>query len=167
MAERPKGLILDLRYNGGGYLTGAIDIASEFLDREKILSIKHRDPEDDEVIYANGQSRLSDLPLAVLINLGSASASEIVAGAIQDYEEGLIIGEPSFGKGTVQSVENLIGGSSLRVTTAKWFTPNDRNITETGIEPDLFVERTVEDFEADHDPQMEAAIEYLNEDQVQ
>jgi carboxyl-terminal processing protease len=161
--QRPKGIILDLRYNGGGYLDGAIDIASEFLEKEKVVTIKKRNPEEDEVIYVNGQARIANFPLVILINKGSASASEIVAGAIQDHNRGIVIGEPSFGKGTVQEVENLIGGSSLRITVAKWFTPNDTNISETGIIPDIIVERTIEDFEEDHDPQLETAIKYLEE----
>ena len=99
--------------------------------------------------------------MVVLINKGSASASEIVAGAIQDYGRGKIIGEQSFGKGTVQEVENLIDGSSLRVTVAKWYTPNNNNISEVGIKPDIDVKRTVEDMAANKDPQLDAAIEYL------
>jgi len=161
LLERPKGVILDLRYNGGGYLDGAVDIASEFMEKEKVVTIKKRNPEEDEVIYVNGQARMANVPLAVLINKGSASASEIVAGAIQDNNRGKVIGENSFGKGTVQTVENLVGGSSLRVTIAKWFTPNDQNINETGIKPDIVVERGVEDLEANKDPQLEKALEYL------
>lgn len=162
LLKRPKGIVLDLRYNGGGYLDGAIDITSEFLEKEKVVTIKKRNPEEDEVIYVNGQARMANLPLVVLINKGSASASEIVAGAIQDHNRGKIIGVQSFGKGTVQSVENLIGGSSLRVTIAKWFTPNDQNINESGITPDIVIERTIEDIEAGKDPQLEKAIEYLD-----
>lgn len=159
--QRPEGAILDLRYNGGGYLDGAVDIVSEFIEQGKVVTIKKRNPEEDEVIYANGQARITSIPLVVLINKGSASASEIVAGAIQDSNRGYIIGEQSFGKGTVQEVENLIGGASLRITVAKWFTPNDNNISEVGITPDLIVERTTEDFENNEDPQLDAAIEYL------
>ena len=161
LAKRPTGVVLDLRYNGGGYLEGAIDIASEFLEKEKVVTIKKRNPEEDEVIYVNGQARMANVPLAVLINRGSASASEIVAGAVQDHNRGTVIGESSFGKGTVQSVENLIGGSSLRITIAKWFTPNDQNINETGITPDIEVERTLDDIESGEDPQLEKAIEIL------
>jgi carboxyl-terminal processing protease len=161
LSERPTGVVLDLRYNGGGYLDGSIDITSEFLENEKVVTIKKRNPEEDEIIYVNGQARMANIPLVVLINKGSASASEIVAGAIQDHNRGTIIGEPSFGKGTVQTVENLIGGSSLRITIAKWFTPNDQNINESGITPDIIVERTIEDIEAGKDPQLEKALEHL------
>lgn len=161
LANRPIGIVLDLRYNGGGYLDGAVDIVSEFIDKGKVVSVKKRNPEEDEVIYVTGKARLSNIPLAVLINKGSASASEIVAGAIQDYDRGIVIGETSFGKGTVQEVENLIDGSSLRVTVAKWYTPNNRNISEVGIEPDIKVERTTEDIEAQKDPQLETALDHL------
>jgi len=161
--KRPKGIILDLRYNGGGFLDGAVDIASEFIEKGKVVTIKKRNPEMDEVIFVNNQARLANQPLAVLINKGSASASEIVAGAIQDHKRGIIIGETSFGKGTVQEVESLIGGASLRITVAKWFTPNDQNISETGIIPDIIVERSLDDFENDDDPQLNAAIDYINE----
>ncbi len=163
LKNRPKGVVLDLRYNGGGYLDGAIDITSEFLEKEKVVTIKRRNPEDDEIIYVNGQAQMINVPLAVLINRGSASASEIVAGAIQDHKRGTIIGENSFGKGTVQTVENLVGGSSLRVTIAKWFTPNDQNINETGITPDFVIERTPEDYENRVDPQLNKALELLLE----
>lgn len=159
--NRPDGIILDLRYNGGGYLDGAVDIASEFIEKGTVVTIKKRNPEEDEVIYVNGQARAVNIPLAVIINKGSASASEIVAGAVQDHDRGVVIGENSFGKGTVQEVENLIGGSSLRITIAKWFTPNGTNISEVGITPDTIVERTTEDYENNEDPQLDAAIEYL------
>lgn len=161
LSKRPKGVVLDLRYNGGGYLEGSIDITSEFIEKGKVVSVKKRKLEEDEVIYVNGKARMANIPLVVLINKGSASASEIVAGAIRDHERGVIIGETSFGKGTVQEVENLIDGSSLRVTVAKWYTPNNVNITEVGIVPDIEIERTLEDIEADLDPQLKAALEYL------
>jgi carboxyl-terminal processing protease len=161
--NRPKGIILDLRYNGGGYLDGAVDIVSEFIEKGKVVTIKKRNPEEDEIIYVNGQARMASQPLAILINKGSASAAEIVAGAIQDHERGTVIGENSFGKGTVQEVENLIGGSSLRMTVAKWFTPNDTNISEAGITPDIIVELDYEDLENGDDPQLNAAIDYINE----
>ena len=161
LPKRPDGIVLDLRYNGGGYLDGAVDIVSEFIEKGKVVSVKKRDPEEDEIIYVSGKARIVSIPLVVLINKGSASASEIVAGAIRDHGRGIIIGEPSFGKGTVQEVENLIDGSSLRITVAKWYTPNNVNISEVGIVPDIEVERTIEDMEADRDPQLDAALDYL------
>ncbi|MFC1733420.1 S41 family peptidase [candidate division KSB1 bacterium] len=161
LPKRPNGIVLDLRYNGGGYLEGAVDISSEFIEKGEVVSVKKRNPEEDEVIYVNERARVISIPLAVLINKGSASASEIVAGAIRDNNRGIIIGETSFGKGTVQEVDNLVDGSSLRVTIAKWFTPNNVNISEKGIVPDIEVERTLEDLEANLDPQLDAALEYL------
>ncbi|MBI5411909.1 S41 family peptidase [Candidatus Peregrinibacteria bacterium] len=163
LSKSPQGLILDLRFNGGGYLDSAVAIASEFIEKGKVVTIKKRDPADDEVIYVNGKARVTTLPMVVLINKGSASASEIVAGALQDYKRAYLIGEQSFGKGTVQEVDNLIGGSSLRVTIAKWYTPNDKNITEVGITPNLTVARTTDDFQKGRDPQLDAAFKYLNE----
>lgn len=161
LQKNPKGVILDLRYNGGGYLEGAVDIVSEFIDSGKVVSVKKRNPSKDEVIYVNGKARIASIPMVVLINKGSASASEIVAGAVQDHKRGTVIGEQSFGKGTVQEVENLIDGSSLRLTVAKWYTPNGNNISEVGITPDIKVERTLEDIEAGDDPQLDEAIKYL------
>jgi carboxyl-terminal processing protease len=161
LPKGPKGIVLDLRYNGGGYLDGAVDIVSEFMDKGKVVTVKKRNPAEDEVIYVNGKARVASVPMAVLINKGSASASEIVAGSIQDNARGKIIGEQSFGKGTVQEVENLIDGSSLRVTIAKWYTPNNNNITEVGITPDIVVKRTPEDMQANKDPQLDAALDYL------
>lgn len=161
MAKSPKGLILDLRFNGGGYLDAAVDVTSEFVAKGKVVSIKKRNPNEDEVIYVNGKARTMNIPMVVLINKGSASASEIVAGALQDHKRAHLIGEASFGKGTVQEVANLIGGSSLRVTIAKWYTPNNKNITEVGITPDQIVERSTEDFQKGRDPQLKAAIDYL------
>ena len=159
--KRPKGVILDLRYNGGGYLDGAVDILSEFQEKGKVVSVKKRNPEEDEVIYVTGKARMSTVPMVVLVNKGSASASEIVAGAIRDNGRGIIIGETTFGKGTVQEVENLIDGSSLRITIAKWYTPNNINISKVGITPDIEVERTIEDVKANLDPQLDAALDYL------
>lgn len=162
LTKHPKGVVLDLRFNGGGYLDGAVDILSEFVEKDKVVTIKKRNSEEDETIYASDQARMLNMPLVVLINKGSASASEIVAGAIQDLERGTLVGEESFGKGTVQEVQSLIGGASLRVTIAKWFTPKGQNINETGISPDVVVERTEEDYNANRDPQLEKALELLN-----
>lgn len=163
LIERPEGIILDLRYNGGGYLDGAVDIVSEFVEKGKVVSVKKRNPEEDEAIYVTGKAKVAKTPLVVLINKGSASASEIVAGAIHDNSRGLVLGETSFGKGTVQEVQNLVDGSSLRITIAKWYTPNNINISEVGIEPDKEVIRTIDDIKANRDPQLDAALEYLKQ----
>lgn len=157
-----KGIVLDLRYNGGGYLDAAVDILSDFLEGKQAAVInKQREEDEDEILYTNESSRLSDLPLVVLVNEGSASASEILAGAIQDYKRGLVMGEQTFGKGSVQVVESLSDGSSLRVTIAKWYTPNDRSISDVGITPDTVVTQDETDLENGIDTQLEAAIDYL------
>ncbi len=158
----PKGIILDLRNNGGGYLDISVDILSEFLtDNADVVTIKRRNEADNETMHVSGNAKLADVPLVVLINGGSASASEIVAGAIQDHKRGLLIGEQSFGKGSVQEVDPLPDGSSLRMTIAKWYTPNGKNIDKVGIKPDMEVKLTQEDADKDKDPQLDAAIKYL------
>ncbi len=154
------GLIVDLRFNGGGYLEGAVDVASLFLPRGKIVSVQRRGT-DLEHHYAYGRPLFPDKPLVVLINQGSASASEIVAGALQDHKRATIIGMKSFGKGTVQEVVDLPGGSSLRVTTARWLTPEGKNLGKEGVHPDIIVDRSAEDFEKERDPQLDAAKEWL------
>ena len=158
----PKGLIMDLRYNGGGYLDISVDILSELMkDNAEVVTIKRREEADNETLHVTGTARLADLPLVVLINNGSASASEIVAGAVQDHKRGLILGEQSFGKGSVQEVDKLPDGSSLRITIAKWYTPLGKNIDKVGIKPDMEVKLTDADTEADKDPQLDAAMTYL------
>jgi len=140
--NKPKGIILDLRYNGGGYLDSAVDMLSYLIESDlAAVSIKTRNQENDETLYTskNGKKILT-VPLVVLVNGGSASASEIVAGAIQDHKRGVVIGTQTFGKGTVQEVEFLEDGSSLRLTMAEWLTPNQRQINKTGITPDILVE---------------------------
>jgi carboxyl-terminal processing protease len=154
------GIILDLRGNPGGRLDMAIDIAGMFIEDGVVVSesgqrnVEHK---------ARGKALVGDLPVAVLVDGGSASASEIVAGAIQDYGRGLLIGEQTFGKGSVQTLYDLSDGSMLRVTTARWFTPNGRQINGNGLEPDIEVEY---DPDQPTDTQLRAAIDYLL-DQIQ
>lgn len=159
--QEAEGVILDLRFNGGGFLDGAVDVVSAFLKEGKVVTIKKRNGSGNETLNVSGDVKLEKMPLVVLINAGSASASEIVAGAIQDHKRGLILGEQSFGKGTVQEVMPLQDGSSLRLTIAKWFTPNGVNITETGVTPDQKVEMTIDDYKNQKDPQLEKAMDYL------
>jgi carboxyl-terminal processing protease len=162
--DEPQGLIVDLRYNGGGYLDIAVEMLSYLLDSGlPAVSIHERDANGDEVINTNGGQKLLDVPLVVLVNEGSASASEIVAGAIQDHERGIVMGVQSFGKGTVQSVEFLEDGSSVRLTIAEWFTPDGRAIQDIGITPDIIVELYEDDLENDYDRQLEEAKRYLEE----
>ncbi len=134
-----KGLILDLRNNGGGLLNQSIKVADLFLDDGKILSIKGRNKKNTKVFKASDSGKKRDYPMVVLINGGSASASEIVAGALQDHKRALILGTTSFGKGSVQTVETLRDGSGLKLTIARYYTPNDRSIQAKGIEPDIYL----------------------------
>ena len=160
MAQKPKGLILDLRNNPGGLLDVAIDVASQFISRGPILVERFKSGAEQEYLPKGGGLAL-DVPLVVLVNGASASASEIVAGAIQDSGRGILIGERTFGKGSVQLSHTLSDGSELRVTTAHWFTPKGRAIQGEGLVPDIVVEVTDEDLAAGRDPQLERAIEYL------
>lgn len=132
-----KGLVLDLRNNGGGLLNQAIQVSDLFLDEGKILSIKGRNKKNTKEYMATPATDTRSYPLVVLINGGSASASEIVAGALQDQKRALILGTTSFGKGSVQTVETLRDGSGVKLTIARYFTPNGRSIQAKGIEPDI------------------------------
>lgn len=161
--EKPVGLVLDLRGNTGGYLAAAIDVASEFLDDEIVLVERFGDG-TEQTYLADSGGLATDIPLVVLINAGSASASEIVAGAIQDLGRGLLVGETSYGKGSVQNWIPLSNDQgAVRVTIARWYTPNDRQINEIGLEPDFDIAFTEEDFENEIDPQLDKAIELLRE----
>lgn len=134
-----KGLILDLRDNGGGLLDQAISVSDIFLDGGEILSIKGRHKGSSKVFRANPIEKNRDYAMVVLINGGSASASEIVAGALQDHKRALVLGTTSFGKGSVQTVERLRDGSGLKLTIARYYTPSGRTIQAKGIEPDIVV----------------------------
>jgi carboxyl-terminal processing protease len=137
-SEKPlKGLVLDLRNNGGGLLNQAISISDEFLDNGAIVSMKGREKKNTKVFNATPSQVKRTYPIVVLINGGTASASEIVAGALQDHKRALVIGTTSFGKGSVQTVENLRDGSGLKLTIARYYTPNGRSIQAKGIEPDI------------------------------
>jgi carboxyl-terminal processing protease len=162
--EEPAGLIVDLRYNGGGYLDIAVEMLSYLLETGlPAVSIHERAENNNEVLMTNGGPKLLDVPLVVLVNEGSASASEIVAGAIQDHERGIVMGVQSFGKGTVQEVEFLEDGSSIRLTIAEWHTPDGRAIQSVGLTPDIIVEVYDDDAENEYDRQLEEAKRYLEE----
>ncbi len=136
-----KGLILDLRDDPGGLLNQAIKVSDLFLEKGKILSVKGRLKKNDQVFEATPNEVKRDYPIVVLINGGSASASEIVAGALQDQKRALILGTTSFGKGSVQSVETLRDGYGLKLTIARYYTPSGRSIQAKGIKPDIIVKR--------------------------
>lgn len=162
LLDKSKGLIVDVRGNGGGYLETSVEIISEFISGQKpAVIIKRRDATNNETLKTSGSAKLADIPMVVLVDKGSASASEILAGAIQDYKRGILIGEKTFGKGSVQEISDLPDGSRLRMTIAKWFTPLDRSIDAVGIAPDKEVVYTDKDAAAGNDPQLKAAVEYL------
>ena len=166
LSQRPTGLILDLRNNPGGLLSAAVDVASEFLDRGLVL-VERRSLDDQGVEYSARRGGVAtSIPLVVLVNEGSASASEIVAGAVQDRQRGILIGTTTFGKGSMQIPYTLSDGSSLIVTIARWYTPNGRGIDGQGLEPDIVVEMDPSAVLSDKDIQLERAIEYLLEKQV-
>ncbi|MBO4276433.1 S41 family peptidase [Candidatus Saccharibacteria bacterium] len=151
-------VILDLRGNGGGYVSAAQDLLSLWLDNQKILVQKSKHYGNTTTNTASGRAILKDMKTIVLVNGSTASASEIVAGALQDYGKATILGEKTYGKGVVQSLfDGLSGGATLKVTTAEWYTPKDRSINQTGITPDVEVERTYEDINAMRDPQLDKA----------
>jgi len=161
LKQNPQGIIIDLRNNPGGYLTTAVEVSSEFIDEGVILYEQYGDGRRDEH-KALGNGRATDIPIVVLINEGSASASEILAGALQDYERAKLVGMKSYGKGSVQNWVPLSDNQgAARVTIAKWLTPDERAIDHVGLMPDVVVEMTLEDFEAELDPQLDAAVETL------
>jgi len=161
MDQEPVGMILDLRNNPGGERDTAVEITSQFIGDGVIMYQEYGDGSRDSFEAVKG-GLATDIPLVVLINEGSASGSEIVAGAIQDYERGILVGMVSFGKGSVQNWIPLVDDQGLvRVTIARWLTPNGRTIHELGVEPDIEVEYTEEDFLNELDPQLDKAIEIL------
>ena len=162
MKDDPKGLIFDLRNNGGGWLNTAIETASEFLPVGTTVLLE-RDGDGVETVYKTqqGGGRALDVPMVVLINENSASASEIVTGALMVNDRAVVIGKTSYGKGSVQIQPELSNGGAVSVTIARWYMPDGTLIHGVGIKPDIEVDYTVEDFESDVDPQLDAAIEYL------
>ncbi len=155
-AHGVKGVILDLRGNGGGYLSAAVDVAGIWLDNKVVVTEKSNGKVTGTEKTGSG-APLAGVKTVVLVNGASASASEIVAGALQDHKAATLVGEKTFGKGTVQKVVNLLDGRLLKVTIARWYTPNGKNITKEGISPDKKVELTSDDANAGRDPQLEAA----------
>jgi len=156
-----KGIIVDLRNNPGGYLQSAVDTANLFLEKGKVI-VYEKGKEGTEIASrTDSEPKFKDKPLVVLVNGGSASASEIFSGAIQDYHRGKIVGETTFGKGCVQTIKDLPDGSSIKVTIAEWLTPNKRQINKKGIEPDVKIDLTDDDKKAGNDPQLDKALEEI------
>lgn len=165
ISQNVHGIILDLRNNPGGLLDSAIDVSSEFIRSGTIVTEKDVKHHKSETFTASGNGKMTDkskYPMVVLVNGGSASAAEITAGAIHDDGRGQLVGEKTFGKGSVQEVINLPDGSELKVTVAHWYTPNGVNINKTGIKPDIEVKLSDTDFNAGKDPQMDKAMELLS-----
>lgn len=155
----PQAVILDVRNNPGGFLAGAVFIASEFLDEGDVVLQENNNGERTP-FKVSREGKLTKVPLLVLINKGSASASEIVAGALQDRKRARLIGEKSFGKGTIQEAQDLDKGTGIHITVAKWLTPDGRWVNSTqGLEPDVKIEMEKED--TTKDPQLEKALELL------
>lgn len=160
-AQKVRGVILDLRGNGGGYLTAAQNISGLWVKDKVVVSERANGQVVDEL--RSGKSALLEgIPTVVLVNGASASASEIVAGALKDYDVATLIGEKTFGKGTVQKILDLGAGTQLKVTVARWYTPKGKNITKEGITPNQKVELTAADVNANKDPQLDAAKAHLN-----
>ena len=156
LAQEPVGLILDLRNNPGGLLSSAVHVTSQFLSSGVVLREERRDA-DPQVFAVQSGGIATEIPVVVLVNSGSASASEIVAGALQDTGRAALIGEKTYGKGTVQTINRLSDGSILRLTIARWSTPQNRLIEKVGLEPDIIVELTDNDQASDRDPQLDRA----------
>lgn len=158
--QNVRGVILDLRGNGGGYLTAAQDVAGLWLNDKVVVSERTNGVVVDELKSGNN-ALLAGIPTVVLVNGSSASASEIVAGALQDHKAATLIGEKTYGKGTVQKVIDLGAGTLLKVTIARWYTPNGKNITKEGVTPNQVIELKPEDANANRDPQLDAAKQKL------
>ena len=159
--EGVQGIILDLRGNGGGYLTAAQSVASLWLNN-KVIVTERKNGKITDSVMSDDDAILAGMPTAVLVNGASASASEIVAGALKDYKAATLIGEKTFGKGSVQDLIDLDNGAKLKVTIAKWYTPNGKNINKTGIEPDYKVELTQDEVNNSVDSQLDKAKSVLN-----
>ena len=154
-----KKVILDLRNNGGGYVSAAQDLLSLWIDNQTVLLQKSKHYGDSTSKTSSGKAILKNMKTIVLVNGSTASASEIVAGALQDYGLATVVGEKTYGKGVVQGLFNLSDGGTLKVTTAEWYTPKERSINNTGITPDVEIERSYEDINSMRDPQMDKAKE--------
>jgi carboxyl-terminal processing protease len=158
--RRVRGLIVDLRDNPGGYLNSAVDVASQFLKEGSIVVYEERDGSRQQIVAHSG-GLATDLTLAVLVNRGSASGSEIVAGALRDYNRAVLIGETTFGKGSVQLPKDLSDGSAVRVTVGTWLTPGGKLIQGQGLAPTIEVKPTPDDEKAKRDVVLDKALEWF------
>lgn len=161
IAEKSKGIILDLRDNPGGLLDKSVLIASRIIPKDNVVVLEEDSSGKRKDLRTLGGDKLSSIPMVVLINEGSASASEILAGALKDDRGLTLIGEKTFGKGSVQQLIDLSGGSSVKITVAKWLTPKGDYIMEKGISPDIGIEMTNDDYKNNRDPQFDKAMEEI------
>ena len=161
--QNPIGYILDLRNNPGGLLTQAINVTDFFLDDGEIVSTKGRKNFENRRFFAKKGDKLNGKPLIVMINNGSASASEIVAGALKDHKRAIVLGENTYGKGSVQSIIPLSDGGGIRLTVSKYYLPSGKSISEVGVIPDILIEETGENFKVNSpsDNQLNYAIKLL------
>ena len=162
-SEKPVGYILDLRNNPGGLLTQAIQVTDFFLDEGEILSTRGRKVTENRRFFAKKGDKVNGKPLIVLINNGSASASEIVAGALKDHKRAIILGSSTYGKGSVQSIIPLNNGGGIRITISKYYLPSGKSISEVGVKPDIFINDEADDFQIDtkSDSQLNYALKLL------
>jgi len=160
LVKNPKGIILDLRNNPGGYLDTAVAMASEWVEAGPVVAEQFGDNKRNEY-PSNGRARLKNFPTVVLVNGGSASASEILAGALRDYKKATLVGEQTYGKGSVQTLKDLSDGSTLKITIAKWLTPAGDFINEKGIKPGIEIKYTQSDIDKNVDSQFNKALELL------
>jgi len=161
--DRPKSYILDLRNNPGGLLTQAINVVDFFLDDGEIVSTRGRRVIENRRFFAKRGDRVKGKPIIVLINNGSASASEIVAGALRDHKRAILLGESTYGKGSVQSIIPLSDGGGIRLTISKYYLPSGESISEVGVKPDIFIKEEADDFQINSksDNQLNYAIKLL------
>ena len=163
LAKKSKGIILDLRNNPGGLLDKSVEVAGLMMPKGKVVVTEEDSAGEKDNLYTKGGDVLSAIPMVVLVNEGSASAAEILAGALKDNQKITLIGKKTFGKGSVQELIKLPQNTSVKITVAKWLTPNGDYIMEKGISPDVEVEMKSEDYENNRDPQLDKALEILKE----
>ncbi|HPN96326.1 MAG TPA: S41 family peptidase [Candidatus Moranbacteria bacterium] len=163
VSEGAKGIIIDMRNNPGGLLDKCVEIANKLIPKGKVIVTEEDSAGNKESLHTNGGDKLSSIPTVVLINEGSASASEILAGALRDNQGITLIGKKSFGKGSVQELSDLPGGASVKITVAKWMTPGGDYIMEKGISPDVEVDLSLDDYNNNRDPQFDKALEMIKE----
>ena len=154
-----SGLVLDLRNNPGGYLNTSVELASDWLEKGQLVVKEYHSEKDVTDYTSSGLNRLGSLKTVILVNGGSASASEILSGALKDHNKAILIGEKSFGKGSVQELIALSQGTAVKVTIAKWITPSGKHLDKDGLVPDIEVKLTEEDATAKRDPQLDKALE--------